>query len=40
VIIGPEEWERQSAAVRDMRLREQDEVSLSHLREELMRRAV
>ena len=40
VIIGPEEWERETAAVRDMRRREQDEVSLSHLREELMRRAV
>ena len=39
VIIGPEEWERDSAAVRDMRRRDQDEVSLSHLRQELVRRA-
>ena len=33
VIVGPEEWERETAAVRDMRRRAQDEVSLSHLRE-------
>jgi histidyl-tRNA synthetase len=39
VIIGPEEWERDAAAVRDMRRRDQDEVSLSHLRQELVRRA-
>jgi histidyl-tRNA synthetase len=39
VIIGPEEWEREAAAVRDMRRRDQDEVSLSHLRQELLRRA-
>ena len=39
VIVGSEEWERETAAVRDMRRREQDEVSLSRLREELMSRA-
>ena len=39
VIVGPDEWEREAAAVRDMRLREQAEVSLSHLREELINRA-
>jgi histidyl-tRNA synthetase len=39
VIIGPEEWERDAAAVRDMRRRDQDEVSLAHLRQELVRRA-
>jgi histidyl-tRNA synthetase len=39
VIIGPEEWKRDAAAVRDMRRRDQDEVSLSHLRQELVRRA-
>ena len=39
VIVGPEEWEREAAAVRDMRRRDQDEVSLSHLRQELLRRA-
>jgi histidyl-tRNA synthetase len=32
VIVGPDEWERDVAGVRDMRRREQDEVSLSHLR--------
>jgi hypothetical protein len=37
--VGPAEWEREAAAVRDMRRREQDEVSLSHLREELKSRA-
>jgi histidyl-tRNA synthetase len=39
VIVGPQEWEREAVAVRDMRRREQDEVSLSHLREELISRA-
>ena len=39
VIVGPEEWERETAAVRDMRRREQDEVLAPHLREELMSRA-
>jgi len=39
VIVGPAEWEREAAAVRDMRRREQDEVSLSRLREELKSRA-
>ena len=32
MIVGPEEWEREAAAVRDMRRRDQDEVSLSRLR--------
>jgi histidyl-tRNA synthetase len=40
VIVGPDEWERRAAAVRDMRRRAQDEVPLAHLREELIRRAV
>ena len=39
VIIGPREWERSTAAVRDMARREQDEVPLSRLREELAGRA-
>ena len=39
VIIGPQEWERSAAAVRDMTRREQGEVPLSRLREELARRA-
>ena len=39
VIVGPQEWERSAAAVRDMTRREQDEVSLSKLREELLSRA-
>jgi histidyl-tRNA synthetase len=39
VIIGPQEWERSAAAIRDMARREQDEVSLAHLREELVGRA-
>ena len=39
VIVGPQEWERSAAAVRDMTRREQDEVSLSRLREELLSRA-
>jgi histidyl-tRNA synthetase len=39
VIVGPQEWERSAAAVRDMTRREQDEVSLSRLRQELLSRA-
>jgi histidyl-tRNA synthetase len=39
VIVGPEEWEREAAAVRDMRRRDQDEIALAHLREELTSRA-
>jgi histidyl-tRNA synthetase len=39
VIVGPEEWERQTAAVRDMRRREQGELPLARLREELISRA-
>src|SRR5262245_43920334 len=39
VIVGPQEWERSAAAVRDMARREQDEVSLARLREELLDRA-
>jgi histidyl-tRNA synthetase len=38
VIVGPQEWERSAAAVRDMTRREQDEVPLGRLREELVRR--
>jgi histidyl-tRNA synthetase len=39
VIVGPQEWERSAAAVRDMARREQNEVSLARLREELLDRA-
>jgi histidyl-tRNA synthetase len=39
VIVGPDEWERDAAAVRDMRRRDQDEVPLAHLRRELTSRA-
>jgi histidyl-tRNA synthetase len=39
VIVGPQEWERSAAAVRDMNRREQDEIPLSSLRQELLARA-
>ena len=39
VIIGPDEWARESAVVRDMRAQEQAEVSLGSLRDELAERA-
>jgi histidyl-tRNA synthetase len=39
VIVGPQEWERSAAAVRDMARREQDEIPLSKLRQELLSRA-
>ena len=39
VIVGPQEWERSAAAVRDMTRREQEEVPLSGLRQELLPRA-
>jgi histidyl-tRNA synthetase len=39
VIIGPDEWERDAATVRDMRRRDQEEVPLARLRQELLRRA-
>jgi histidyl-tRNA synthetase len=39
VIVGPQEWERSAAAVRDMTRREQEEVPLSSLRQELLSRA-
>jgi histidyl-tRNA synthetase len=38
VIIGPQEWERSAAAVRDMTRREQDEIPLASLRQELLSR--
>ena len=38
VIVGPQEWERSAAAVRDMSQRAQDEVPLSRLRQELLSR--
>ncbi|HZO59006.1 MAG TPA: histidine--tRNA ligase [Solirubrobacterales bacterium] len=38
VIVGPQEWERSAAAVRDMTRREQDEIPLSSLRKELLSR--
>jgi histidyl-tRNA synthetase len=39
VIIGPDEWARETAAVRDMRAQEQEEVAFDRLREELVERA-
>jgi len=38
VIIGPQEWSREVAAVRDMRTQEQRDVALSSLRDELLTR--
>jgi histidyl-tRNA synthetase len=39
VIVGPEEWSREAAVIRDMSAHRQEEVSLSALRRELVRRA-
>jgi len=39
VIVGPEEWSREAAVVRDMEAHRQEEVSLASLRRELTRRA-
>jgi histidyl-tRNA synthetase len=39
VIVGPEEWSREAAVVRNMSAHSQEEVSLSALRRELSRRA-
>jgi histidyl-tRNA synthetase len=39
VIIGPDEWERQAAAVRDMRAKQQVDVPLSELGRDLIERA-
>jgi histidyl-tRNA synthetase len=39
VIVGPDEWSRDAAVVRDMSAHRQEEVSLSALRRELVRRA-
>src|SRR3954454_6317684 len=39
VIVGPDEWSRHAAVVRDMSAQQQEEVSLSALRRELVRRA-
>jgi histidyl-tRNA synthetase len=39
VIIGPDEWSREVAALRDMRGQEQDDVPLDSLHAELLRRA-
>jgi histidyl-tRNA synthetase len=39
VIIGPEEWSREVATVRDMRSREQEELPLARLQTELLERA-
>jgi histidyl-tRNA synthetase len=39
IIIGPDEWARETAAVRDMRAQEQEDVALGKLREELLGRA-
>jgi histidyl-tRNA synthetase len=39
VIVGPDEWSREAAVVRDMTAHQQEEVSLASLRSELTRRA-
>jgi histidyl-tRNA synthetase len=39
VIIGPDEWSREVAALRDMRKKEQAEVPLASLHDELLGRA-
>jgi histidyl-tRNA synthetase len=39
VIIGPDEWSRDVATIRDMRAKEQEEVPLAGLRKALMERA-
>ena len=39
VIVGPDEWSREAAVIRDMSAHRQEEVSLSMLRHELVRRA-
>ena len=39
VIIGPDEWSREVATIRDMREKEQEEVPLPSLQKELMERA-
>jgi histidyl-tRNA synthetase len=39
VIVGPDEWSRDAAVIRDMSAHSQEEVSLSTLRHELVRRA-
>ena len=36
VIVGPDEWSEQKAAVRDMDRSEQRDISLDHLRAELL----
>jgi histidyl-tRNA synthetase len=38
VIVGPEEWERQMAILRDMRAGEQEEIPLARLRHEVLNR--
>jgi histidyl-tRNA synthetase len=38
VIVGPDEWSREAAVVRDMEARTQEEVSLAQLRRELSQR--
>jgi hypothetical protein len=37
--VGPDEWSRDAAVIRDMSAHSQEEVSLSTLRHELVRRA-
>jgi histidyl-tRNA synthetase len=39
VIVGPDEWSREAAVVRDMTAHSQEEVALSSLRRELVMRA-
>jgi histidyl-tRNA synthetase len=38
VIVGPEEWSNEAAAIRDLDAKQQQEVALSSLREELLER--
>ena len=38
VIVGPEEWSREAAILRDMRAGEQEEIPVARLRQELLKR--
>ena len=38
VIVGPEEWEREAAILRDMRAGQQEEIPLARLRREVLDR--
>jgi histidyl-tRNA synthetase len=39
VIVGPDEWSREVATIRDMRGQEQDETPITSLEQELLQRA-